>query len=83
MRHMCYTYGMKRSIAFHIYRGDKYYVAEGVGVPVVTQGKTLDILQKNIAEAVQVFLYRESPRQLGIVKNPAVLFSGELDVANA
>jgi len=51
-------------------------------VPIVTQGKTLDMLQKNIAEAVQVFLYRENPRQLGNIKNPAVLFSGELDVAH-
>ena len=74
---------MKKSISFHIYKGDKYYIAEGMGVPIVTQGKTLDILHKNMAEAVQVFLDRENPRQLGIVKNPAVLFSGELDVAHA
>jgi len=67
---------------FFSYIGAKYYVAEGVGVPIVTQGKTLDMLQKNIAEAVQVFLYRENPRQLGNIKNPAVLFSGELDVAH-
>lgn len=73
---------MKKSIAFHVYKGNKYYVAEGVGVPIVTQGKTLDMLQKNIAEAVHVFLYRENPRQTGIVKNPAVLFSGELDLAH-
>jgi len=39
-----------------VYRGDKYYVAEGVGVPIVTQGKTFDLLTKNIAEAVEVFL---------------------------
>ncbi len=74
---------MKKSISFHIYKGDKYYVAEGMGVPIVTQGKTLDILHKNMAEAVQVFLYREDPRHIGIVKNPAVLFSGELDVSHA
>jgi len=42
---------------FFSYIGAKYYVAEGVGVPIVTQGKTLDMLQKNIAEAVQVFLH--------------------------
>ncbi|MEK7144777.1 MAG: type II toxin-antitoxin system HicB family antitoxin [Patescibacteria group bacterium] len=74
---------MKKSISFHVYKGDKYYVAEGMGVPIVTQGKTLDILQKNMAEAVQVFLYRADSRQLGIIKNPAVLFSGELDIAHA
>ena len=74
---------MKKSISFHVYKGDKYYVAEGMGVPIVTQGKTLDILQKNMAEAVQVFLYRADSRQLGIIKTPAVLFSGELDIAHA
>ena len=43
---------MKKIIQFHIYKGDKHYVAQGVDLPVVTQGETLDELAKNIQEAV-------------------------------
>lgn len=49
---------MKKSISFHIHKSNKQYVAEGVGVPIVTQGKTFDALTKNIVEAVEVYLHK-------------------------
>ena len=54
---------MKSIIQFHVYKGDKYFVASGVDVPVVTQGATLDEVVKNIKEAVELHLepeYNES-----------------------
>ena len=51
---------MKRIIQFHISKGDKYYVAEGIDLPVVTQGKTLDELVANIKEATELHLSGEN-----------------------
>ena len=47
---------MKNIIQFYINKGENYYVAQGVDLPVVTQGKTLDELMKNIKEAVELHL---------------------------
>ncbi len=33
---------MKHNIRDHIYRGEKYYIAECAEISVITQGKTLD-----------------------------------------
>lgn len=43
---------MKRIIQVHIYKGDKYFVAECADLPVGTQGKTLDELAENLKEAI-------------------------------
>ena len=47
---------MKHIIQFHIFKGERQYVAEGVDLPVITQGKTLDELVNNIREAVSLQL---------------------------
>ena len=49
---MRYTYIMRKIIQVRIYKGDKYFVAECLDVPVVTQGKTLDELAENLKEAI-------------------------------
>ena len=51
-RSMRYTYIMRKIIQVRIYKGDKYFVAECLDVPVVTQGKTLDELAENLKEAI-------------------------------
>ena len=43
---------MKYIIQFQIYKGEKYYVAESIDLPIVTQGKTFKDTLKNIQEAV-------------------------------
>lgn len=55
---------MKNIIQFHIYKGEKYYVAQGIDLPVVTQGKTLDQLSENIREAVELQLEGENLAKL-------------------
>jgi len=47
---------MKKIIQVHIYKGEKYYVAECPDLPVVTQGKTLDELTTNLEEAIALQL---------------------------
>ena len=47
---------MKRIIQVKIYKGEKYYVAECFDLPVVTQGKTLDEVVKNVKEAISLHL---------------------------
>lgn len=47
---------MKQIIQVHISKGDKYFVAECADLPVVTQGKTLNELAKNLNEAIALQL---------------------------
>ena len=72
---------MKNIIQFHIYRGDKYYVAQGIDVPVVTQGKTLDELAMNIREALEVQLEGENFADYDLAPRPSVLLNMELATA--
>lgn len=69
---------MKKIIQFHIHKGDKYYVAQGVDLPVVTQGKTLDDLVKNIKEAVELQLEGEDLSVFDLAPEPSVLINLEL-----
>lgn len=61
---------MKKIIQFQISKGDKYYTAEGVGFPVVTQAETLDELTLNICEAVALQLEGEDLVELGFSSQP-------------
>lgn len=74
---------MKRIIQFHIYKGEKQYVAEGLDLAVVTQGKTLDELMANIKEAVELHLSGENPTELDLAPQPSVLANIELAISYA
>lgn len=69
---------MKQIIQFNISRGETYFVAESVDLPIVTQGKTLDEVAANIKEAVDLHLADEDTEEYGIAKQPAVLVNFEL-----
>lgn len=49
---------MKKIIQFRITQDNEtqFYTAEGIDLPVVTQGKDLDSLMKNLKEAVELHL---------------------------
>lgn len=70
---------MKSIIQFHIYKSEKYYVAQGVDFPVVTQAKTLDELVKNIKEAVELQLEGENLADFNLNANPSILLNMELE----
>ncbi|MGH7234669.1 MAG: type II toxin-antitoxin system HicB family antitoxin [Candidatus Saccharimonadales bacterium] len=69
---------MKHVIQFHVYKGDRYYVAEGLDLPVVTQAKTLDELAKNIEEAVSLHLEGEDLADYSLAPEPSVMLNLEL-----
>jgi len=70
---------MKKIIQVHIYKGDKYYVAECLDLPVVTQGKTLDELVSNLKEAITLQLEGENLSDFDLVAEPSVLANLEVD----
>lgn len=69
---------MKNIIQIHIYKGDEYYIAEGVDLPIITQGKTLDELAANVKEAIELQLSDEDLSVFDLAPNPSVLMNFEL-----
>jgi predicted RNase H-like HicB family nuclease len=69
---------MKRTIQFHVWRSEKFYVAQAADVPIVTQGTTLDEVAKNVKEAVELYLEGEDLESLGFASYPQVLVSFEI-----
>lgn len=69
---------MKHIIQIYISKGDKYYVAEGVDLSVVTQGKTLDELVANVKEAIELHMEGKNPADFDIAPNPSILMNFEL-----
>ncbi len=71
------------SIRAHIRKGEKYYVASCLEIAVVTQGQTLDETVANLQEAVCLFLKDEDLEVLGVVPDPRILLTMELESVNA
>ncbi|MEM2902807.1 MAG: type II toxin-antitoxin system HicB family antitoxin [Candidatus Bathyarchaeia archaeon] len=69
---------MKRIIQVRVYRGEKYYVAECLDLPVVTQGKTLDEVVGNIKEAIELHLEGEDLGDWDISSDFSILVSLEV-----
>ena len=75
---------MKKIIQVRIVKGETQYIAECLDLPVVSQGKTLDEVTKNIQEAIELHLEGENLAELGFAPEPSVLASFELEpVSNA
>ena len=77
------VYCYEKNVQVHIYKGDKYFVAECIDLPVVTQGKTLDELAENLKEAIALQLQDENPADFDLVEKPSVLASFEVEPAYA
>ncbi|MGB3204967.1 MAG: type II toxin-antitoxin system HicB family antitoxin [Crinalium sp.] len=70
---------LKNSIKAFIYLGEQRgYVAECLEVSVVTQGNTLDEVVDNLREAVALHLEGEDSAKFGLVKNPSLIVTLEL-----
>ena len=70
---------MKKIIQVKIYKGRKYYVAECVDLPVVTQGKTLDETVQNVREASELHLEGENLDEWDILPDFSILANFELE----
>ncbi len=69
---------MKNIIQFFVSNEDNTYTAEGVNIPIVTEGKTFEELKMNILDAVKLFFKDEEPALLGFGPRPSILTSFEL-----
>ena len=74
---------LQRTIKAHVKKSDKYYVAECMEVAVVTQGDTLEETLANLQEAVALHLEGEDLAELGLMKDPIILVTIELEPAGA
>ena len=70
---------MKKIIQVHIHKGEKYYVAECLDLPVVTQAETLDQLADNLKEALALHLEGEDLSDFDLAPDPSILASFELE----
>ena len=64
-------------------KGERYYVAECIELAVVTHGKTVDETLANLKEAVALHLEGEDPADFGLVPNPTIVITMELEPAVA
>lgn len=69
---------MRNIVYIQIYKGEKYYVAEGLNLSIVTQGKDLDEVVANVKEAVELHLSGEDAKDLDFTEKPEVLINLEL-----
>ena len=74
---------MRKIIQFKVYKGEKYYIAECIDLPVVTQGKTLDEVVENVKEAVALHLEGEDVKEWDILPDFSVLVNFELEPVHA
>lgn len=74
---------MKHIIQFKINKGEAYFVGEGVDVPIVTQGKTIDEVVTNLQEALALYLEGENLEALDIAPRPSALVNFELEPTHA
>lgn len=59
------------------------YVAECIEIPVVTQGNSLDDVTRNLREAVSLHLEDEDLTALGLVSNPTIIVTYEIEPSRA
>jgi hypothetical protein len=72
---------MKHIVQFTVTKEQGFYVADGVNVPIVTEGRTFEELQSNIREAVALYFEDENAESLGFSTSPAILTNFELSPA--
>ena len=70
---------MKHSIKAFIYPDGGGYVAECPDVNAVTQGETLDETIANLKEVIALALEGQDPADYGLVANPTILVTVELE----
>jgi predicted RNase H-like HicB family nuclease len=79
---------IRRLVVKHLQHTIKAVITEGeesgfvgscFGLPVVTQGATLDEVVKNLKEAVELHFEGEDLAELGYAPNPSLLITYELE----
>lgn len=66
---------LQNTIKAMLYPSEGVYVAECVGISVVTQGATVEEALRNLQEAVSLFLDGEDPREFGLAPDPTIVIA--------
>ncbi len=74
---------LQHTVKAVVRKGESHYIAECVEIAVVTQGKTVDETLRNLKEAVSLHLEGEDPARFGLVPNPTILVTMELEPVRA
>jgi predicted RNase H-like HicB family nuclease len=74
---------LQRTVKAVVRKGETQYVAESVELAVVTQGRTLDETLSNLRQAVALHLEGENPADFGLVPEPAIVITMELEPVGA
>jgi len=75
---------MYYTIKAQIYLGEESgFVAECIELPIVTQGKTLDEVVKNLREAISLHLDGEDLASLGFAPHPPIVINYEMELVCA
>ena len=71
---------LQHTIKAVITEGDESgYVGSCFGLPVVTQGATLDEVVRNLREAIELHFEGENNEEMGYVSNPSIIITCELE----
>ena len=73
---------LRNTVHAIISEGDRYFVAECMEIPVVTQGLTVDETLANLKEAMALHLEDEDLAELGLVPSPTLSVTLELGPVN-
>ena len=73
---------LRNTVHAVISQGDRYFVAECMEIPVVTQGLTVDETLANLQEAMALHLEDEDLAELGLVPSPTLSVTLELGPVN-
>lgn len=65
------------TIHIAVRRSAGFYVAEGLELALVTQGRSLDELVANLKEAIRLYFEGEDPGVLGLTKSPRIALTYE------
>ena len=70
---------MNKVIQFSITQEDSVYTASGINAPIVTDGATFEDLQKNIKEAVSLYLEEMQTSDVKeFINTPAIIANFDL-----
>ncbi|MBI2842502.1 MAG: type II toxin-antitoxin system HicB family antitoxin [Armatimonadetes bacterium] len=73
---------LQKTIKAVVYESEGYYVTECTGISVVTQGSTIEETLRNLQEAVALYLEDEDPAEFGLVPNPSIVVTMEMEPAH-
>jgi predicted RNase H-like HicB family nuclease len=69
---------VKTIVQFNVSQEDGAYTADGVNVPIVTEGASFEELQENIRDAVALYFEGNDPSSLGFAGLPSILTNFEV-----